>query len=374
MNGFGFSVNRFFPASEGMTDTGFGDWSVLAAVDRSFLGSVKDTFGGLGFSPEGLEILIWTVAIASIAAGVVILLNHYVLRPEPKIPIGTLMGRDEVTQLLQSALDQRNKIEFTFSREEQVSRPLHCAIESIHGGNLILDAGDFIQAHKGWLGRPVLCYFRVSSRSAGGASQFYALESEVAGVNKRADGSTLITLPVPDRVKMQQKRIHLRLEPPMEYMLGVAVWPELMNEDGARELRLKRWGKPALARHAGATEMMRVANLSAGGMRIDLPRETLKETGYDFEIGQSYYILTELYDPDMKRKQRLWFVARVQNRFEDFMTKDLEVGLRFTEIGRIADPEAMEIAWDKVPNHGVDALGNWIQRRHLELYRTRGVA
>lgn len=373
MNGFGFSATRFFPANEGMPGTGTGDLGVLAAIDRSFLGSVKDTFGGLGFSPQGLEILIWTVAIASIAAGTIILLNHYVLRPEAKLPISTLVGLDEVVQLLQTALDQRNKVEFTFSREEQVSRPLHCAIESVQGDNLVLDAGDFVQAHQGWLGRPVLCYFRVSSRGGGGAAQFYALESDVAGVNKRSDGSTLITVPIPDRVKLQQKRIHLRLEPPMEYMLGVAVWPELLTEEGKRELRLKRWGKPVLARHAGATQMMRVANLSAGGMRIDLPRETIKETGYDFEVGQQYYILTELYDPDMKRKQRLWFIARVQNRYEDFMTKDLEVGLRFTEIGRIADPETMEIAWSKINKHGVDPLGNWIQRRHLELYRSRGV-
>jgi len=369
MIGSEFLTSRFFPATDAYSGGTF-----LAAVDRSFLGSIKDNFAALGISSEGLEVAAWTVAIACLAAGLVILLNNCVLRRKAKVPIGVVAGQELVTGLLQSALDQRSKVEFTFSREDQITQPLHCSIESVLNGNLVLDAGDYVQPHKGWIGRPVTCYFRVSGRGGGGAAQFYALESEVAGVNKRADGSSLLTIPVPDRVRLEQKRIHLRMAPPLEYMLGVAVWPELTTEDGKLELRLKHWGKPALMHHAGATSMMRVANLSAGGMRIDLPRETLKETGYDFEVGQRYFILTELFDPDMKRKQRLWFIARVQNRFEEFDTKDLEVGLKFMDIGVIDDPEAMTIAWAKVSPHGVDDLGNWIQRRHLELYRNKGIA
>ncbi|MBU1004158.1 MAG: PilZ domain-containing protein [Proteobacteria bacterium] len=363
MNDFSFLTTRSSPATE----------RIFAGIDRSFLGSVKDTFGGLGFKPEGLEMIGWTIAIACLAGGLAILANHYFFRRATPIPSGTIIDPSQVAELLQAACDQRHKIEFSFSRDEQISRPLYCSIETLDEGNLILNAGDYIQAHQGWIARPVVCYFRVSARGGSGTAQFYNFESEVAGINKRPDGSTLLTLPLPDRVRMQQKRIHLRMEPPLEYMLGIAIWPELFSEDGQLERRLKRWGKPALAHHAAETGQMHVANISAGGLRIDVPRQTIKETELDFHIGQRFYILTELYDPDMKRKQRLWFIGRVQNRYEDFSTKDLEVGLKFLEIGNISDPETMEIAWTKVGGQGIDNLGNWIQRRHLELYRSKGI-
>ncbi|BBD07592.1 PilZ domain-containing protein [Desulfovibrio ferrophilus] len=363
MTAFGFLTTRSSLATE----------HILAGIDRSFLGSVKDNFAALGFSSQGLEIIVWTVALACIAGGSVLLANHYVFRRKPSLPIGVIVAPEQVTDLLQAALDQRNKIEFSFSRDEQVSRPLHCSIEELSHSNLTLDAGDFVQAHQGWIARPVTCYFRVASRGGGGASQFYNFESEVAGIKKRSDGSTLITLPIPDSVRMQQKRIHLRMEPPLEYMLGMALWPEVHSKDGTLEQCLKCWGKPSLVHHAGETDMMRVANISAGGLRIDITRQSLKENGLDFEIGQRFYILTKLFDPDMKRKQKLWFVGRVQNRYEDFKTKDLEIGFKFIETGEISDPETMQITWTKIGGGGIDKLGNWIQRRHLELYRSRGI-
>lgn len=346
---------------------------ILAGIDRYFLGNVKDSFGNLGLSSELLTMIGWTATLACLAGGIVLLINHYAFRRVAHLPSGTIIDPELVNELLQTACDQRHKVEFSFSRDEQISRPLHCSIETVGDGNVVLNAGDFIQAHQGWIARPVTCYFRVSSQGGGGTVQFYNFESEVAGITKRPDGSTLLTLPIPERVLLQQKRIHLRMEPPLEYMLGIALWPELHDQSGQRELRLKHWGKPTLVHHAAETGQMHVANISAGGLRIDVPRQTLKETELDFHLGQRFYILTELFDPDMKRKQRLWFIGRVQNRYEDFNTKNLEVGLKFLEIGEIADPETMEIAWSKVGGHGIDKLGNWIQRRHLELYRSKGI-
>lgn len=360
----GFLTNGSSPAPE----------RLHAGIDRFFLDSVQGTFGGWGLTPQMLEIIVWTLASACAAAGLVILVNQLWFKPKRHVPSGAVEDPAQIDGLLLLALDQRSKVEFSFSRDDQAARPLHCSIEEVGEQAMVLDAGGFATAHQGWLGRPVTCYFRVQPRTGSGAPRFYNFESEVQGVVKRADESILISIALPTLLKLQQKRVHLRMEPPLQCLLGLAVWPESLDEKGRRECVIRRWGKPILVYHERETSQVHVVNVSAGGMRMDVPHAQLRALGRDFEVGERLVVLLKLLDPEKKTRQRLWCLSRVQNRFDDHQARTLELGLRFLAQGSPSGEEEPAVVWRKVGADGIDALGNWIQRRHLELYRSKGVS
>ena len=91
-------------------------------------------------------------------------------------------------------------------------------------------------------------------------------------------------------------------------------------------------------------------------------------------MGERYLVLLKLLNPEDQTTDKLWCMSRVQNRFEDFETRTLELGLRFLAVGTPTDDEEPWMNWDKVGADGIQGLGNWIQRRHLELFRSKGIA
>lgn len=363
MNVSEFLTSRSTPALE----------HIAAGLDQAYLDNVRDTFGGWGINPLMVDIIIWTGIAVCFTAGIGILLNEYVFKRRPSLPGGTVVDAAEIAALLHLALDQRSKIEFSFSRDDQAARALHCGFEDIRNETLILDAGGFATAHQGWLGRPVTCYFHIFPRTKSKQPRFYTFESEVSGVVKRRDGDIQVAITMPQRLSLQQKRIHLRMEPPMDCLLGLAMWPEPLADNGSPQLAIKKFGKPMFVYHEGKTRQIRVINLSAGGMRVEISSEAKRMSKLQFEMGERYLVLFKLRDPESNTADKLWCMTRVQNRYEDFETRSLELGLHFKEIGIPTDEVEPQIVWKKIGSGGIQDLGNWIQRRHLELFREKGI-
>ena len=44
-----------------------------------------------------------------------------------------------------------------------------------------------------------------------------------------------------------------------------------------------------------------------------------------------------------------------------------------TALWGCSDDDDPVISWRKVRAQGIDSLGNWIQRRHLDLFRSKGI-
>ena len=346
---------------------------VSAGIDHAFLDNVRGTFGGWGLTPALVDIILWTVASACLAAGVGIIVNHLFFKRRPFVPSGQVTAPEDILRLLHTALDQRSKVEFNFSHDDQIARPLHCAMEDIRAESLVLDAGGFATVHQGWLGRRAVCYFRIVPRTGNRNPTFYSFDTEVSGVVKKRDGSTLLSLALPTRINQQQKRVHLRMEPPVECLLGLALWPEPMTKDGRAEDHVKQFGKPLLVYSEHRKQEIRIANMSAGGMRVDVPGEAKRAAKREFDVGERYLVLLKLLNPEDQTTDKLWCMARVQNRFEDFETRTLELGLKFLAVGTPTDDEDPWMNWDKVGADGIQGLGNWIQHRHLELFRSKGI-
>lgn len=117
-------------------------------------------------------------------------------------------------------------------------------------------------------------------------------------------------------------------------------------------------------------------NLSGGGLRLLVPRATARSAtarGMNLDIGGRLAALLELYDPQHDRSQGFWLQCRIQNRFVAFETRDVELGLQVLAWGQARDTAPHMADWKPLSDEGeVEPLGNWVIRRHLELYRESG--
>jgi hypothetical protein len=67
-----------------------------------------------------------------------------------------------------------------------------------------------------------------------------------------------------------------------------------------------------------------------------------------------------------------WLIAKTASAYEDFVTKDVNIGLEFIGQGRI-DPETQKVVWKKVVDNVIEDIATWTHHWHLELYREKGL-
>lgn len=124
------------------------------------------------------------------------------------------------------------------------------------------------------------------------------------------------------------------------------------------------------ARNALAVGLM---NLSGGGLRILLPRLSARAAmsrGMSLDIGGRFVALLELHDPQHDRRTGFWLQCRIQTRFVTFETRDVELGAQLLAWGYARDEAPHMADWKPLSDEGeAEPLGNWVIRRHLELYR-----
>jgi len=349
---------------------------ILCGIDRSFLGSVKDTFSGWGLAPGAmLTYIAYTLAAAMVVLGLGVLLNHYVVKRRSGPPAHWIWRRHELDKLFDQVMAQRAKVEMCFINQGRRSARRACSLEQIGQNSLSLELSSIKDANQTWIDRQVECLFRLVNPKFPTQSTFYSMSTKIMGIKKLATGAGVITIEFPEKVVISQKRMHMRLEPPTSLLLGMALWPEQLARSGAEERQIKNWGKPRLIFVSGETSNpFHIENLSGGGIRVGVERDAVRESGLDFEIGQTYILLLDLHEPKDRRKLRFWLMGRIQNRYEDFETRKLSFGMQFTRQGqRLTEPKN-EIRWKTVSDAGILELDNWVVKRHLEMYRRSGVA
>lgn len=332
--------------------------STLWEIQRHFLeGSldyalIRDALIGLGCVVGGLLLLM--------------LIIH--LRPRKAyIPQDWILDPGEIKFIITQALNQRAKFELRFALEEEARRPaLRCSGIDIEGNNIILEASGLSTLSPRWAGRAVDCFFMVRRRDN---YLFYAFTTVITQINMVRD-VCVIKAALPEKLESRQKRSYLRIVPPEEFMLGAALWrgPD-MPEDAARN-DLALWPKPSRILLPGTRDDFFIRDISSGGMRLYLPRQTLAEEMDFLHVSTQFMVMLDLWDPDKARRIRFWLLCRMQSPVLDFESKGMDIGAQFLAWARPVEGGNSNLLWLKLASSGeVEPLGNWIMRRHLEYFR-----
>ena len=346
---------------------------ITAGIDKSFLGKVQDAFKDIGIPAH-----VWGIVALVIftAVGLFLLGKAYnFLRAKffvKEAPTGWINKRDAVNEVFQSALHQRSAFEMRFLPADQARKSTLCSLEDFNAEVLVLELPAQIIPTKLWMQRSVECFFRLTYKKT--QTLHYAFTSTIVGVRRPQKDISHILLSFPEQIQLYQKRAFLRVDPPGEYILGVGVWPFLDKYLQGKNTKIASLNSPILKYVPGGHDnLLFLVNISAGGVRLLIKREGVKKSGIPLNISQRFLFYLDLYVPEEEKKQRFWFLGRLQNSYEDFETRNVELGLQFTSRGRYKTPEDKELVWSGVGADGVEVLAGWVMKRHLELYRKTGL-
>lgn len=311
-------------------------------------------------------------AIVAVLVTVIVLMWLRARRNAVYIPHGWILTPTDIEVTLKSAMDQRSKFEVQFHSETEKRRSTFCTVFDVANGVITMECSGLKNISKSWMGRMVDCYFRVQDEKR--SQRYYMFSSSIAGIRPVTTEISHISIAIPEKLEQKQKRASLRVDPPEQYILGIAVWKERMLGDGNHDLNIKNWGKPLLSYIPGKRAQIRLSNISAGGVKLHVKRQDAKDSGLEFNIGDRLFILLDLWEPETGQRQRHWLLCRLQLPFTDFETRDMDLGMQFLRRAEMKEGSNSELAWGpSLRSNEVDEIGNWAMRRHLELYREKGL-
>lgn len=346
----------------------------VAAVDKTtdYFSEISRSFVD---SPRGLLSMQVIAVLCVIVAVLLCIIAFMWWRSRNKgvyVPHGWLLTPVDIEKTLNTALDQRSKFELQFHATDERRRSTFCSVYDIRDGFITLECLGLGNISRNWMGRSVDCYFRVRGEKR--TDIYYMFSSTIAGIRPVADDVSHISLHMPTKLEQKQKRASLRVDPPEQYILGLALWKESLLADGSHDLNLKNWGRPLLSYVPGKRVQIRLENVSAGGLKLHVKRKDAKASGLDFNIGEKYFVLLDLWEPDTGQRMRFWLLCRLQMPYIDFETRDVDLGLQFLKRAENEANSTTELRWlPALKGNEVDEIGNWSMKRHLELYREKGL-
>ena len=348
-------------------------------MDRSFFPFINAAESGTSlrqvqrFFMEGLDLeaaMPWAIGLGAVIAvlSLAIVVVNIIHRRRPYIPQDWIIDPKEIRAVFERALDQRSKFELQFSPGQGGRRPaLRCVAARVESTLLVLEAIGLKTLSDRWVGREMDCFFQIVHK---GNSLHHAFSSSLESIRVIND-YCFIRIFIPDRLESRQKRSYLRIVPPEEYLLGVALWHGTEMPPPEKYENLGTWPRPSLAYLPAVMRQIIMRDLSAGGARVHIPKDCLVESAAHLHTGAQIMFMLDMWDPDKMRRMRCWMVCRVQNPVLDFETQGMDIGLQFLSWARPRETgEGGALEWLRLSRSGeIEALGNWIMRRHLELFR-----
>ncbi len=353
-------------------------------MDRQFLETFKNSFFDFSLSSEAVFFLLCLLLFLITAAGAGILFNRYFGRRENALPSNWIVAPPRITEVLRNGLEERSKLELRFSHEDPANgRFVSGAFVEINKDTVVIELSDLVNVSNAWIGRKLETFFRVTTErqknkkgsAARGNSTFFTFTSEILGVKKTSKEYVAVTVAFPTSLEAKQKRTHLRLDPPGSLIYGLSVWPETRTSTGKVNSDISTWKDPVFVLDQDVRDLIILQNISAGGVRLEIQPGWQKEGADIFEMGKRFIVRLDLFNPAENNVDRHYLYTAVRNRFEDFTTRKLEVGLKFLASGfpSLESPDILRWSVTKDDN-GVEAIDNWVFRRHLELYRNTGLS
>ncbi|MFO7816370.1 MAG: hypothetical protein ACQES5_04995 [Thermodesulfobacteriota bacterium] len=345
---------------------------IFAAENRQFLfDQVYRSFETTGSTALMVNIVLITLALILASLSVYFAVNHIKnKRHTKKLYFGEITDGEVVSSIVDQAMAQRSKVVCSFGKK---NRPFDCAIYRADGNDIVLEPPYYVQPTSKWINRELECNFRIGLDKKN--FLFYTFVSPVKGIEV-LQGARMLRLVFPLSLFLGQKRRHLRLEPPLKWVNGLALWPAV-SAAGAGEFEsgMEKWGKPfiRMQKTEGSPLKVGLSDISAGGVRIRLSSEYSSMMEKMRQSNPYLFVYIALTDEN-NRLARYLLAARIRYSYIEEGQSFFSVSLEFIRHGSIKDKKKKIVDWKEInPEFGVEDLGNWVFKRHLQLYREKGL-
>lgn len=274
---------------------------------------------------------------------------------------------EKINTCFQAAIDQRSKFIIALPKDISSMASIEASLEDFDSTSLYLEASALEKYSPKWEGIEIVCYFRLVTKKEPRKEMFFNFSSNISGFEKSKVGGSKFLLSLPSVLKIGQRRSSLRVDLDPKYLLGYSIWSEDRFIRQASGENKKGLHKPLACIDQIRSGLIRIIDISAGGLKKRLKAHALKELGMKWKKGQSMIVWMVLLEPDNGKKEQFWLKAKIKYLSEDFVSKDMDLGIEFTSFGQISPDKKMK--WARVKDHSIDKIGNWTYQRYLEHYR-----
>ena len=337
------------------------------------LTDIQQSFYARSFDIEGIRYWLLGVGVVTLLIVFYLLYKAIQARRFKYNPYGSITDTRTIRSIVRTAFDQRRPFEVQVQTDAGQRRPtLRCSPDHIGNDSITVEVGGLKSLSEKWLGRPVTVFFRVLMNKE---YTYYTFPSHIAGIQMPRPGLCHISLPMPEKLENRQKRSFLRIRPPREFFPGAAIWYGETMPPPEKISDISIWQKPRLLYIPDRMEQFQVMDLSAGGARLSVPGQVVRTLRLQFNSTEHLVLMLDLFDPEQSKRLRYWMECRIQNVWVENTTRDVHLGLQFLAWARPKDGphpggQTPGIEWLKLSSSSeVEPVGNWIMRRHLELFR-----
>ncbi len=271
-----------------------------------------------------------------------------------------------IRELLENALDHRSRFILALPSDITINHSLYTTLVRFEGERLFLEASSLKGVNPKWLGQEVTCYFCINTKKGIGHEAFYNFRARITDIGANSADLIHLCLDYPQTLNIGQRRSSIRIEMDHRLLKEYYIWEEdkFIRHSGGKGGGLY---PPLLTLETIRSGAVKIQNISAGGLKKRVTFETLSKHNLKLRKGHSVIIRIVLLNPEFNKPDTIWVKAKVIYRHEDFVTRDLDMGMGFTRVGRLT-PEK-KIKWIQVRDNNIDQIGNWTYRRYLEEYR-----
>ena len=336
------------------------------------LSDIQQSFYSRAFDIKSVESWLLGLTVAVVAIMLYLAYKAIQARRIRYFPHGSITDARMIQRIIRQAFDQRRPFEVQVQTDAGQRRPtLRCSPEYIGQNSFTVEISGLKTLSEKWLGRSIAVFFRIQ---IDGEFTYYTFASRIDGIHHPQQGVCHITLPMPSSLENRQKRSFLRMAPPPEFLIGAALWhgdnlppPEKLGD-------VTLWPRPQLLHIPERMVQFQVLDLSAGGIRLSVASKVMRGLQLHFNASDQFILMLDLFDPETSKRLRFWMQCRAQNVWVEHGSRDAHMGLQFQSWARpregteSAKPGGVE--WLRLSSaHEVEPIGNWIMRRHLELFR-----
>ncbi|EFL51710.1 type IV pilus assembly PilZ [Solidesulfovibrio fructosivorans JJ]] len=267
--------------------------------------------------------------------------------------------------ILDEAMAQRSKVHVKFDQQATSLTGVTASIMAMNDAGLVLELSGLSTLKERFVGQRIECFFKIVEREQRHREIFYTFATTILRIRNQSEKLPQIAVSFPGSLQGAQRRKSLRMKPSMDQFTHIALW----RYDAAGGFDL---AKPTVSHGHFKNSLALLENISAGGLRLLLRRDLLKEKGLSPQKGDRFILFFTFEENSPKLRGEYWLVGKINNIRPDPVSHDITLGVEFVANG-VRQAESGKVEWNKIMDNVIDDMAQRIYEWHLALYRDKGL-
>ena len=272
----------------------------------------------------------------------------------------------KIKACLQEAMDQRTKFLISLPEEITSVGGLDTSLSEFDDKYLYVEASSLNKFNPKWEKIFVTCFFKLVTNKKPRKETFLNFKSRLFSPATPTD-PIILRLSFPDQLAIGQRRSSIRIEVNPRLILGFSMWDEDRFIRTTANGTQKKLHRPKVSIKDLESGFIKFMDLSAGGMKLKIFPDTVKDIDLNWKKRDTIIVWLVLSHPEKNDREQFWLKARICYKYEDFVSKEIDMGLEFINFGQINSDKKMQ--WLRVKDNNIEPIGDWTYKRYLEHYR-----